>query len=97
MEIIDLVKGKGHVITGEGVVGSACEAWLRQVAPDGDVSCSSRCLQEGGGCQVAERLGNQAGNQNVAGSIPGRAKCGCVFGQGTFTSSLPRGMSLYLQ
>ena len=32
------------------------------------------------GSQVAERLGNRAINQNVAGSIPGRAKLCCVLG-----------------
>ena len=35
------------------------------------------------GGQMAERLGNRATNQKVAGSIPGRAKLRCVFGQGT--------------
>ena len=45
--------------------------------------------------QMAERLGNWASNQKVAGSIPGRVKWRCVFGQGT-SPYLPRGMSLYL-
>ena len=35
------------------------------------------------GSQVAERLGNRASNQKVAGSIPGRVKWRCVLGQGT--------------
>ena len=35
------------------------------------------------GSQMAERLGNQASNQKVAGSIPGCAKLCCVLGQGT--------------
>ena len=32
---------------------------------------------------LAERLGSQASNQNVAGSIPGRPRLRCVLGQGT--------------
>ena len=40
--------------------------------------------------QMAERLGNGAINQKVAGSIPGSAKLHCVFGQGT-SPYLPRG------
>ena len=32
---------------------------------------------------MAKRLGNRAINQKVVGSIPGRAKCRCVLGQGT--------------
>ena len=40
--------------------------------------------------QVAERLGNRAVNQKVAGSIPDRAKGRCVLRQGT-SPYLPRG------
>ena len=40
--------------------------------------------------QVAERLGNRAGNLKVAGLIPGRSKWRCVLGQGT-SPYLPRG------
>ena len=39
---------------------------------------------------MAERLGNQAINQKVADSIPGREKLCCVLGQGTLPY-LPRG------
>ena len=39
---------------------------------------------------MAERLGNRASNQRVAGSIPGRAKWRCVLGQGTLPN-LPQG------
>ena len=42
------------------------------------------------GCQMAEWLGSRAINQNVAGSIPGRAKLSCVPGQGT-SPYFPRG------
>ena len=42
------------------------------------------------GSQVAERLGNQASNQKVAGSIPGCGKLYCVLGQG-ISPYLPRG------
>ena len=38
-------------------------------------------LNQGG--QMAERLGNRATNQKVAGSIPNHAKLHCVPGQGT--------------
>ena len=40
---------------------------------------------------MAERLGNRAIYQKVAGSIPGRAKLRCVFGQGN-SPYLPRGI-----
>ena len=42
------------------------------------------------GSQVAERLGNLAGKQKVAGLTPGCAKLCCVLGQGT-SPYLPRG------
>ena len=45
---------------------------------------------QGAGFQLAERLGNWAINQEVASSIPGRAKLCCVLGQGT-SPYLPRG------
>ena len=45
---------------------------------------------------MAERSGDRASNQKVAGLIPGRAKLRCVLEQGT-SPYLPRGgMSLYL-
>ena len=43
--------------------------------------------------QMAEWLGNQAINQKVTGSIPGRAKLRCVLGHGT-SPYLPRGECL---
>ena len=47
-------------------------------------------LGGGGGGQMAERLGSQAIDQKVVGSIPGRAEVRVVLGQGT-SPSLPRG------
>ena len=47
-------------------------------------------IVRGGWSQVAERLGDLASNQKVAGSIPGCAKICCVLGKGT-SPYFPRG------
>ena len=46
--------------------------------------------------QVAERLGNGASNQKVAGSIVGCAKLRSILGQGTSPYLPLGGMSLFL-
>ena len=45
---------------------------------------------------MAERLGNQASNQKVVGSIPGLAKL-CVLGQGTSPFLPGGGVSLWIR
>ena len=54
--------------------------------------CTSRLgsVKREVGSQMAERLGNRAINQKLAGSIPGRDKLCCVLGRGT-SPYLPRG------